>query len=76
MDSAKKGITPTPAGKFGRFLRDFLGVPKPELVVDYGRYQCACHQEMGNDFWELPLDKCHMQGGCDYRSKPFKRRAL
>jgi hypothetical protein len=72
MESAKV-TTPTPAKKFGRFLRDFFSVPKPDVVVDYGRYQCACHQAMGNEFWRLPLDKCHQPGGCDYKSKPYKR---
>jgi len=72
MESAKV-TTPTPAEKIGRFLRAVFGVPEPEFVVDYGIYQCACHQEMGNDFWELPLDACRRHSGCDYRSKPFKK---
>lgn len=67
-------MTKRTPGRLARFLRDFFGVP--EAPVDYGRYQCECHQKMGNEFWHLPLDACDRLGGCDYRSKPFKKSAL
>ena len=61
----------TPAERICRFLREWFAVRPPSVEVDYARYQCTCHQNMGDEFFWLPLDTCH-QGKCDFRVKTHK----